>query len=86
MKEKINRWLRLVLGLVFLAVFIMVLHCMSISGRIPGSTGKLITRNQNEDIEVYSYVYSEIGDLEEFLDDENGKYGKAALRQSLKNY
>ena len=84
MKEKINRWLRLVLGLVFLAVFIMVLHCMS--GRIPGSTGELITRNQNEDIEVYSYVYSEIGDLEEFLDDENGKYGKAALRRSLKNY
>ena len=84
MKEKINRWLRLGLGLVFLAVFIMVLHCMS--GRIPGSTGKLITRNQNEDIEVYSYVYSEIGDLEEFLDDENGKYGKTALRQSLKNY
>jgi len=54
MKKKINRWLRLVLGLIFLAVFIMVLHYMSMSGRIPGSTGELITRNQNEDIEVYS--------------------------------
>ncbi|MBU4184647.1 MAG: hypothetical protein KKI12_10595 [Proteobacteria bacterium] len=56
------------------------------SGRIPGSTGMLITRNQNEDLEVYAYVYSEIGDLEEFLDDENGKYGKTALHQYLKNY
>lgn len=84
MREKIHRWFRLVLGLLFLAVFIMVLHCMS--GRIPGSTGMLITRNQNENLEVYAYVYSEIGDLEEFLDDENGKYGKTALRQALKNY
>lgn len=84
MRERINRWFSLVLGLVFLLSFIMVLHCMS--GSIPGSTGMLITRNQNEDIEVYAYVYSEIGDLEEFLDDENGKYGKTALRQSLKSY
>lgn len=83
MRERINRWFSLVLGLVFLLSFIMVLHCMS--GSIPGSTGMLITRNQNEDIEVYAYVYSEIGDLEEFLDDENGKYGKTALRQSLKS-
>ena len=81
MNEKINRWFRLVLGLAFLVAFIIVLHCMS--GRIPGSTGELVTRNQNEDLEVYAYVYSEIGDLEEFLDDENGKYGKTALRQSL---
>ena len=84
MREKIHRWFRLVLGLAFLLVFIIVVHCMS--GRIPGSTGKLVTRNQNENLEVYAYVYSEIGDLEEFLDDENGKYGKTALRQSLKNY
>jgi len=84
MRERINRWFRLVLGLAFLVAFIIVLHCMS--GRIPGSTGMLITRNQNEDLEVYAYVYSEIGDLEEFLDDENGKYGKTALCQSLKSY
>ena len=84
MREKIHRWFRLVLGLACLVTFIIVLHCMS--GRIPGSTGELVTRNQNEDLEVYAYVYSEIGDLEEFLDDENGKYGKAALHQSLKSY
>ena len=81
MREKTHRWFRLFLGLVFLVAFIMVLHCMS--GRIPGSTGLLIARNQSEDLEVYAYVYSEIGDLEEFLDDGNGKYGKAALYQSL---
>ncbi len=84
MKERIHRWFRLVLGLVFLIAFIMVLHYMS--GRIPGATGKLVTRNQDENLEVYAYVYSEIGDLEEFLDDENGKYGKTALHQSLKSH
>lgn len=81
MKKRLRAWLRLALGLAFLATFIAVLHC--VTGHIPGSTGTLIIRNQDENLEVYAYVYSEIGDLEEFLDDEHGIYGKKALRQSL---
>ncbi|MFC1520925.1 hypothetical protein ACFL6Y_00810 [Elusimicrobiota bacterium] len=46
--------------------------------------GELIQRNQAEDREVYAYVYSDLGDILEFLDNENGRYGASALRRLLK--
>jgi len=82
MKKSISSWLNLFLGLILLLSFIIALHC--ISGRIPGTIGKLFKKNQNENLEVYAYVYSELGDIKEFLDDKNGKYGKTTMRKSLK--
>ena len=48
-----------------------------------GIPGDLIDRNQREELEVDAYFYSEVGDLSEFLDDEQGRYGRRALRRSL---
>ncbi len=71
------RWLKLAVGLALMGGFVAGLHLFS--ARMGGATGDLITRNRVEDLEVYAYVYSEVGDIDEFLDDEDGKYGKAAL-------
>lgn len=72
-----RRWLALLSGLALLALFVLGLH--QFTARLGGSTGEMISRNRSQDLEVYAYVYSEVGDLGEFLDDENGKYGKRAL-------
>ena len=45
-----------------------------------GETGALIEHNRALDLEVYAYVYSEVGDLGEFLDDEEGRYGESSMR------
>lgn len=71
------RWFKLAAGLALIAGFVGGLHIAS--AHMGGATGDLITRNRVEDLEVYAYVYSEVGDIEEFLDDEEGKYGRAAL-------
>ena len=74
-------WLRLTLGLAVIAGFVCGLH--HLSDRMTGATGEMIASNRAADREVYAYVYSEVGDIEEFLDDEGGKYGKAALTAHL---
>jgi hypothetical protein len=73
-----TRWLRLALGLALVAAFVVGLH--HLSARMTGDTGALIERNRALDLEVYAYVYSEVGDLGEFLDDEEGRYGESSLR------
>ncbi len=81
MIKKIHRWNCLLLGLVSVALFITLLH--QLSTRMAGIPGDLIDRNQREELEVDAYFYSEVGDLSEFLDDEQGRYGRRALRRSL---
>ena len=70
---------KLFIGLFLLVLFIVSLH--SLSQYLPGTTGKLIRNNQANNLEVYSYVYSDLGDIREFIDDAAGKYGKAALKR-----
>jgi len=45
----------------------------------------LIDLNRHRGFQVDAYFYSEVGDLTEFLDDENGKYGKRALDHCLQS-
>ncbi len=81
MTKKIHRWNCLLLGLVSVALFITLLH--QLSTRMAGIPGDLIDRNQREELEVDAYFYSEVGDLSEFLDDEQGRYGRRSLCRSL---
>ena len=83
MRARVGSWLRLVLGLVLLAAFVVMLH--RLSARMTGDAGALIARNQAENLEVYAYFYSEVGDIGEFLDDERGRYGECSLRVSLQD-
>lgn len=70
------------MGLVAIAAFVGLIHLSTI--RLGGATGRLIEENRQKDLEVYAYVYSEVGDLEDFLDDEAGRYGRAALIKAIK--
>ena len=81
MTKKIYRWNCLLLGLVSVVLFIALLH--QVSTRMAGIPGELIERNQREELEVDAYFYSEVGELGEFLDDQQGRYGRRALRRSL---
>ena len=81
MKTTPQRWLGLVLGLVAIAAFVGLIHLSTI--HLGGATGRLIEENRQKDLEVYAYVYSEVGDLEDFLDDDAGKYGRAALIKAI---
>ena len=40
----------------------------------------MIASNRDLDVEVQAIFYSEVGSVEGFLDDERGRYGRAALR------
>ncbi len=81
MIKKIHRWNYLLLGLVSVTLFITLLH--QLSTRLAGVPGDLIDRNRREGLEVDAYFYSEVGDLREFLDDEQGRYGRRSLRRAL---
>lgn len=76
-----HRWLCLILGFATIALFVGLLHLGSV--RLGGATGRLIEENRQKDLEVYAYVYSDVGELEDFLDDEAGKYGRAALIEAI---
>ena len=82
MIKKLHRWNYLLLGLVSAALFMTLLH--RLSERMTGVPGELINRNQRQEIEVDAYFYSEVGDLSEFLDDEQGRYGRHSVHESLK--
>jgi hypothetical protein len=77
----LRKWLRLIVGCVAIAAFIAGLHVAS--PQLGGSTGAIVADNQEHNREVYAYVYSEVGEIDEFLDDECGRYGRAAVAAAL---
>lgn len=79
MREPRHGWLRLILGFTAIAAFVVVLHVGSV---FAGWT--MIEENRQKDLDVYGYVYSDVAELEDFLDDETGKYGRAALIEALR--
>jgi hypothetical protein len=82
MSKKLHRWNYLLLGLVSVALFMTLLH--RLSARLTGVPGELINQNQRQEIEVDAYFYSEVGDLSEFLDDDQGRYGRHAFHETRK--
>lgn len=72
MTNLIRRGSILLLALGGVVCFLVVLN--QLSGELT-----LIDFNRHKGIEVDAYFYSELGDLTEFLDEKNGKYGKRAL-------
>lgn len=78
MSDTGHRWLRLILGITAIAVFVVGLHLGSVY-----LGWAMIEENRQRDLDVYAYVYSDVGELEDFLDNEAGKYGRAALVEAL---
>ncbi len=77
-----HSWLGLLVGCFAIAGFVSLLHIGS--AHLGGEAGQMIEENREKDIEVYAYVYSDVSDLEDFLDDESGKYGRTALVDAIK--
>ncbi len=74
MKEdkSIKGILALILGLICVAVFVSLVHF--VGPRLPDAAGDVLRNNIEQDIDATGLFYTEVGDLNDFLDDENGKY------------
>jgi len=71
-KGGLKRWGALAAGLAGLALFVTLLHL--ISPRLPGTTGELLRNNRDNNIEATALIYTESGDVSDYLDKDNGKY------------
>jgi hypothetical protein len=74
-------WVGLLTGLALLFGFVVSLD--RLMPHLPGATGEMLRDNQRSNREVGAYFYSEAGDLEDFLDDARGAYGRGALSAGL---
>jgi hypothetical protein len=79
MKVKIKSLLFLLLGLLGLAAFVFTLHF--IGPNIPGPAGEVLRNNIENDIEATALFYSESGDIRDYLDSENGRYGNPVKKR-----
>ena len=77
MSSSSKRWLLLILGVGAIVASVGLLHIGTL--RLGGSPRLLIESNRSGELEVSAYVYSEVGDIADFLDDESGSYGRTAL-------
>lgn len=57
-----------------LAIIIFIMTVSYISPSLPGFAGKVYRNNLENDIEATALIYSESGDIADYLDSENGKY------------
>ncbi len=71
-RNRKKRWLTL--ALVVAAAPILMAVVQWLSPRLPGTAGELFRRNLREDIEAAALIYSESGDIRDYLDPEKGRY------------
>ena len=48
------------------------------SPRLPGAAGAVYRRNVARDVEATALIYTESGDVRDYLDDEGGRYAAPA--------
>jgi len=65
-------WLRLLLGAAVVVALVTALHL--VSPRLPGPAGEVYLQNRELDLEATALVYSESGDIRDYLDSEHGRY------------
>jgi hypothetical protein len=74
LRDARRRWLTLGLGLGGLAALVAALD--AVSPRLPGTAGSLYRRNVAEDIETTAFIYTESGNVSDYLDEEHGRYAR----------
>ena len=72
-RTRAGRWLALVGAVV--AVFALLAGAHRISPSLPGSPGEVFRQNQQQDLDASALFYTEVTDVREFIDLENGRYG-----------
>lgn len=70
--DSLKKWGLLLLGLAVVAVFIAVAHLVSPS--LPGAIGVTYRHNRDAGIDANALIYTEAGDVREFLNDGSGRY------------
>ncbi len=68
-------WLRLAALVAAITTLGALLHVLS--PRLPGTAGELYRRNVAEDVEATALIYTESGDVRDYLDDQRGRYAIA---------
>jgi len=76
---KLNRLTRLTRPVCSLVFGLGGLICFIVLLNLLGDKVALVDSNRSKGIEANAYFYSEVGDLNEFLDDENGRYSTKSL-------
>ncbi len=66
------RWIKLAMGLLSIALAVACLHW--ISPKLPGTAGQTFRQNRDQDIDATALIYTEAGDVKEFLT-KDGRYG-----------
>ena len=69
----LKRMLAFVLGCMAIALFIATISY--ISPNLPGAVGEVYRNNLANDIEATALIYTESGDVADYLDTSNGKFG-----------
>jgi len=72
-KNKTNNYLCLLAGIAGIILFISAMTY--ICPKLPGMAGEVYRNNLNNNIEATALIYTESGDVYDYLDTENGKYG-----------
>lgn len=67
-----NAWFRLALAIGAIGGCAVLLHLLS--PRLPGAAGAIYQRNVAQDVPATALVYTESGDVRDYLDDETGRY------------
>ena len=65
-------WLRLAALLVVGGGLGTLVHLLS--PRLPGAAGAVFRRNVDHDVDATALIYTESGDVRDYLDDERGRY------------
>lgn len=81
MKKILHGWMKLIGVVLLLAATLALVHLAS--PHLPGMAGDVFRNNIEQNVEATALIYSESGDIKEYLDDSNGRYGGAQLDSFL---
>ena len=71
-RPRSRSWLALASSLLGLATLVMAVH--RLSPLLPGSAGAVFRQNVDQSIDASALVYTESGDVRDYLDEDRGKY------------
>jgi hypothetical protein len=71
-RKRVTGWLRLAAAMAAVAALVALLQ--AVSPRLPGTAGAVFRRNLAEQVEASALLYTESGDVRDYLDAERGRY------------
>jgi hypothetical protein len=72
LRTRSRKWLGIALAAAVAPALLAAAHW--ISPLLPGAAGEVFRQNVSHDIEATALIYSESGDIRDYLDPEKGRY------------